>query len=257
MVDWLSRSHAGSSDAGARPRAGGVEVGREGYSQFGPNLPLRALPHEELQTTLVAAREADMDLEIGMRGVRLEDIQLEATFAQRIGCRLIRTTAEAEGEPTPSTAELESRLRAALPVLEQTGTVLAIENARLPARELARAIAVVGSKHLGVTLDTVNSLALPEGTEEVVTALATHVRCLHLKDSALSAYGTAWVFTSAALPRAKASCRSPGYSRPCAQRAVKRTQFWSCGRRRRRRPMKPFGWKRLGRPGVCRHCGNG
>lgn len=150
--------------------------------QFGPNLPLRALPHKELQTALEAAREAKVELEIGMRGVCLEDIQMEAAFAKHIGCRLIRTTAEAEGEPTPSPAELESRLRAALPVLEHTGTVLAVENARLPARELARVIAVIGSEHLGVTLDTVNSLALPEGTDEVVTALATHVRCLHLKD---------------------------------------------------------------------------
>ena len=178
--------------------------------QFGPNLPLRALPHEELQTTLAAAREADIELEIGMRGVHLGDIRVEATFAQRIGCRLIRTTAEAEGEPTPSLAELEGRLRAALPVLEQTGTVLAVENARLPARELARAITLIGSKHLGVTLDTVNSLALPEGTDEVVTALATHVRCLHLKDFCIERVWHGMGFNVRGTPAGEGQLQIPG-----------------------------------------------
>jgi sugar phosphate isomerase/epimerase len=47
---------------------------------------------------------------------------------------------------------------------------------------MAGALDRLGSSHVGVVLDTVNSLAIPEGTREVVRSLARHTVCLHVKD---------------------------------------------------------------------------
>ena len=50
------------------------------------------------------------------------------------------------------------------------------------AMELAAALRATGSEFIGITLDTVNSLAIPEGTREVAEALAPWTHCLHVKD---------------------------------------------------------------------------
>lgn len=177
--------------------------------QFGPNLPLRTLAPDELNPVLRAAEEAAIDLEIGICGVHLAEVAAEAAFARSIGCRLIRTTAEAEEEQTPSAAELQRRLHTVLPVLQQTDTVLAVENARMPAAELAGVMDALNSPHVGVTLDTVNSLAIPEGTAEVVRELALHVRCLHIKDFRVERAWHSMGFTVAGTPAGKGQLKIP------------------------------------------------
>ena len=72
-----------------------------------------------------------------------------------------------------------------LPALMESDVILAIENGKVPADELASLVTSANSPHVGITLDTVNSLAIAEGPAQVVDALVEHVKCVHIKDFAV------------------------------------------------------------------------
>lgn len=152
--------------------------------QFGPNLPLFELPPAELDEVLSASREMDLELEIGTRGVETPHLRRLIDFTVRCGASLLRTVAEIDGR-VPSSGELTELLRAIEPHLRQAGVRLAMENSLMRARAMSDALSAVNSEYLGITLDTVNSLAIPEGTEEVAEALARWTHCLHVKDFAV------------------------------------------------------------------------
>ncbi len=146
--------------------------------QFGPNLPLLGV---DLDALSARARAAAVEVEIGIAGLAPEQIQGGLALCARMQATLLRTVDLYDGPARPA-AELERQLRAALPIVDAAGVRLAIENARTPARVLSAVLDEIGSPLLGVTLDTVNSLSIPEGTVEVVDALARHTLCLHIKD---------------------------------------------------------------------------
>lgn len=146
--------------------------------QYGPNRPLTRA--EEDQIGAVAA-ERGILLERGTTGLDPQGIARELDLCRRWGSRLLRTVDLYEG-PAPDPAAFEARLRALLPLLDASGVPLALENARMPAHAMAATLDAIGSPLLGITLDTVNSLAIPEGTAEVVRHLARHTLCLHVKD---------------------------------------------------------------------------
>lgn len=149
--------------------------------QFGPNLPLNELPEPELQEILSACRAGQIEVEIGTRGIEAGPITRMIEFAARCGVSLLRIVPEIQGR-VPHGAELLSSLRAIEPIAREAGVCCALENGLIPARELDRALQTLSSKWIGITLDTVNSLAIPEGTEEVVSRLGRWTRCLHVKD---------------------------------------------------------------------------
>ncbi|RPJ40254.1 MAG: sugar phosphate isomerase/epimerase [Chloroflexi bacterium] len=67
-------------------------------------------------------------------------------------------------------------------MLEREQVQLAIENGRTPGTELRAALDEINSPYVGVVLDMVNSLAVPEGWKEVTRLLAPHTMCVHYKD---------------------------------------------------------------------------
>lgn len=146
--------------------------------QYGPNRPLT--PREEAEIAAIA-RDRGIALERGTTGLDPQHIGRELEVCRRWNSTLLRTVDLYEG-PAPDVETFAARLRALLPLLESAGVRLAVENARMPARAMAEALDTIGSPLLGVTLDTVNSLAIPEGTGEVVRHLARHTLCLHIKD---------------------------------------------------------------------------
>jgi sugar phosphate isomerase/epimerase len=73
-------------------------------------------------------------------------------------------------------------VRPLLPLLEGEGIRLALENGRTPSAELRAALDEINSPHVGIVLDMVNSLAVPEGWKEVTCQLAPHTMCVHYKD---------------------------------------------------------------------------
>ena len=150
--------------------------------QYGPNLPLHALPAGELNALLATAREWDVEVELGTRGVDTDHLLRMLEFTVRCGSRLLRTVPEVEEGRLPSRDELISLLRRVEPRFREAGVRLAMENSLMRAADLAAALRATGSEFIGITLDTVNSLAIPEGTREVAEALASWTCCLHIKD---------------------------------------------------------------------------
>ncbi len=151
--------------------------------QTGPNLAeFDWLTEAELDAFLRKARQAKIELELGTRGLDYEHLEKSIALAKRMGARLIRTLPEMDGQYINDARRILPAIRPVLPVLEREGLKLAIENGRIPCADLRAALDEINSPHVGVVLDMVNSLAVPEGWKEVTRLLAPHTMCLHYKD---------------------------------------------------------------------------
>ncbi len=150
--------------------------------QTGPNLPLDRLPDSELERFIRQAREWNITLELGTRGLGYDHLVSQVALAERIGARLIRTLPEIDGNYATMGSLIPPAVYKILPILEHAGIKLGIENGRTPADELSAALDEIGSPYVGVVLDMVNSLAVAEGWKEVTRKLARHVMCVHYKD---------------------------------------------------------------------------
>ncbi|HBY63210.1 MAG TPA: hypothetical protein DEH78_25595 [Solibacterales bacterium] len=150
--------------------------------QYGPNLSLSTLPEEERGLVVARARERGIRLEVGTRGLESGNLAVHIELCGCVGSDFLRTVPERPDGSVPSAAEVVSALRPLLPELERAHVRLGMENSRMPAREMRRALDELANPSVGVTLDTVNSLAIPEGTREVAEQLAPWTYCLHVKD---------------------------------------------------------------------------
>ncbi len=150
--------------------------------QTGPNLPLDKLPEAELEAFIQRARGWGIELELGTRGLDYDHLVKQIALAKRIGARLIRTLPEIGGSYATQGRLIPPAVSRIVPRLEQEGITLGIENGRTPASELRAALDEIDSPNVGVVLDMVNSLAVPEGWKDVTRALAPHTACVHYKD---------------------------------------------------------------------------
>ena len=86
--------------------------------QFGPNLPLDELTEAQLQEVLDYARHAQVDLELGTRGLETQHLRRQIELAERLKCGLIRTVPELPSGDTPCAAGLLESLARIIPELE-------------------------------------------------------------------------------------------------------------------------------------------
>jgi sugar phosphate isomerase/epimerase len=150
--------------------------------QFADNLPLHALPETELLQVRDAAREGGFTIEVGTRGVEPDLLLRYLEIAKLFGSKLVRTLIGRAGD-RPDLARAAASLRQVLPRFADAGVAIALENYEAhKARDLAGLVREIGSPHLGICLDTVNSLGALEVPEQVVAELAPHVLNLHVKD---------------------------------------------------------------------------
>ncbi len=149
--------------------------------QLGPNLPLESLGEAGLEALREQASGAGVELELGTRGIESDHLRAQISRCERLGATLLRTIPEVNGQTAP-VADIPGYLREVAPLLERRGIRLAMENGKIPARELAWAVEQAGSRSVGVVLDTANSLAVHEGWKHVTEVLAPHTMCLHLKE---------------------------------------------------------------------------
>jgi sugar phosphate isomerase/epimerase len=162
--------------------------------QTGPNLGLERLSEAELETFIRKAGEWGIELELGTRGLDSDHLAGQIELARRMGARLIRTVPQSppstqaqsrlavQGEYAVQAGLIPAAIAPILPRLEETGIRLGLENGGAPAADLRAALEAIGSPYVGVVLDMVNSLAVPEGWKEVTRQLAPFTLCLHYKD---------------------------------------------------------------------------
>lgn len=148
--------------------------------QIGDNLPLHTFDPARLDRLARRAAQEGILLEVGARRLTLERAAEYIGIARRVGAKLIRFVID-DADYHPAPAAVTSVLREAAPLLRSL--TLGIENHdRFSAAVLRSMIEAAGSGHVGVCLDTANSLGAGEGTEAVATVLAPITVNLHIKD---------------------------------------------------------------------------
>jgi 3-oxoisoapionate decarboxylase len=170
--------------------ARGIQVG------IGPREPAYA---DDLRARVEAA---SMDLEgivtLPKDEADVDRFEAEIRTARRAGAAIVRT-ALLSGRRYETFATLAAfrdfaarasrSLKLAVPILDRHEVRLAVENHKdFRADELIALLKDVGSDHVGVCLDTGNSMALLEDPIEVVEVLAPLAITTHLKDIGVEEY---------------------------------------------------------------------
>jgi len=157
---------------------------RLGLIQLGDHLPLHRFDEARLDRLRAAAGRADapIRIETGGRGLTEAHLARYIGLSKELGARLLRFVIDGPGYE-PERNEIVMLLRSAVPELAAAGITLGIENHdRFPARTLRGIIEQIDSPHVGICLDTANSLGAAEGLGEVLEQLAHLTVNLHLKD---------------------------------------------------------------------------
>jgi sugar phosphate isomerase/epimerase len=150
--------------------------------QIADNLPLHSMEEGRLLRLRKAANDASIGLEAGARGMTPDMLEVYVSIAELLGSPILRFVIDGP-DFTPSVKEVTAIVRRAVPVLEEKGIRLAIENHdRLLAREFLDIIDSVGSSFVGICLDSVNSMGAGEGIETITSLLAPHTINLHIKE---------------------------------------------------------------------------
>lgn len=150
--------------------------------QIADNLPLHRRSDAELDELRRGADERGIVLEVGTGGIDADHLRHYIAIARRLGSGILRTVIDAAGErPTPE--DVVARLTPLMPEFERAGVTLAIENHdRFKAVTLRDIVERLRSTHVGVCLDTANSLGSLEGPEHIVEVLGARTVNLHIKD---------------------------------------------------------------------------
>jgi sugar phosphate isomerase/epimerase len=153
-----------------------------GVVQVADNLPLHELDPVELRDARDQAVSLGLRIEVGTRGVDPAHLLRYLKLAVSFDATLLRTLTRSVEEQT-SLEQAEKWIREVLPEFEAHGVTLGLENyEKHSCRELADLVRRLESSHVGICLDTVNSLAALETPEVVVETLAPITVNLHIKD---------------------------------------------------------------------------
>jgi sugar phosphate isomerase/epimerase len=153
-----------------------------GVVQVADNLPLHQLDSAELRDARDQARSLGLKIEIGTRGIEPAHLLRYLTLAESFDATLLRTLTHSVKQQ-PSLEQGEKWIREVLPEFEAQGVTLGLENyEKHSCRDLADSVRRLESSHVGICLDTVNSLGALETPEVVVETLAPLTVNLHIKD---------------------------------------------------------------------------
>jgi 3-oxoisoapionate decarboxylase len=150
--------------------------------QIADNLPLHLLGDNRFIALKKVAEESGISLEVGARGMTPEHLDRYIQIAESMNAKILRFVIDGPGF-LPKVEEVTWIIKGVVQELEQKGIKLAIENHdRLKAREFRSIIQGAGSDHVGICLDSVNSMGAGEGIETITTLLAPHTFNLHIKE---------------------------------------------------------------------------
>ena len=156
------------------------------YFQFGDNYPLHLLTNKELDELKKTASAKNISLQAGTRGLHMDNISRYLLIAKELETGFLRVVTD-DGDFHPPEDEVMLTIRQLLPILKETGIVLAIENHdRFKAKTLVRIIEHTDPEYVAVCLDTANSLGAGEGINEILPLLLPYTVNLHIKDFTIS-----------------------------------------------------------------------
>lgn len=150
--------------------------------QIADNLPLTAFSSTDLNRLSSKAERNGISLEVGTRGLTRDNLLAHLNIATEVKSPLVRVVVDAPGyHPHPD--QCAAIIKDLVPELNQRNITLAIENHdRFTARTFANIVDRAGSDHVGICLDSVNSIGAGEGIETVVEILGPLTVNLHIKD---------------------------------------------------------------------------
>lgn len=150
--------------------------------QIADNYPLHLLTEQRLEQLDRYAMERQITLEVGTRGISRKNLITYVHIAEKLHARLLRVVIDAKGDE-PSAEESVARIRPILPVLREKNILLGIENHdRFSSHVFAEIVKKLDSPYVGIVLDTVNSFACEENTDQVLNELASYTVNFHMKD---------------------------------------------------------------------------
>lgn len=150
--------------------------------QIADNLPLHLLGEKERQLLADKARQHNIRIEVGMRGLIPENIEQYLDLAEFFESLVLRAVIDSDNFK-PDIHSVIGIIKDYLPEFTMRNIRLAIENHdRMKAREFARIIESIGDNHVGICLDSVNSLGAGEGLDEVIRILGPYTINFHIKD---------------------------------------------------------------------------
>lgn len=179
--DWAPAQPLTPAGLLGKAAAFGAEV-----VQICDNVPLAPLSDAKLEELAQRAVDLGLDLEVGIRGSRPEQLSRSLEVARRLDARILRVVL-ADGEWRPPFDDLVTMLRSLLPDLRAADVTLALENHfHLAPAQLAELVRAVGDPRVGVCLDPLNSITKLVGVRETVSALAPLAVSVHAKDAVIS-----------------------------------------------------------------------
>lgn len=153
-----------------------------GVVQVADNLPLHQLDRAELRDAHDQAASLGLTIEIGTRGVEAGHLRNYLRLAQELDATLIRTLTHGF-DSRPTLQEAENCIREVLPEFEAQRITLGLENYEAhPCDRLADLVRRLESRHVGICLDTTNSLGASEPLQHVIDTLAPLTVNVHVKD---------------------------------------------------------------------------
>lgn len=150
--------------------------------QLGDNLPLHTFSVDRRIAFLDKIQKSNVAIELGAKGMTEMHLRKYILLCAEMKSSLLRFLVDDQSF-TPQLREIEQIIRSQIPLLQEWNVALALENHdRIKASEWCSLIENIGCEHVGICLDTANSLSMGEGIESIIEILAPYTLNLHLKD---------------------------------------------------------------------------
>lgn len=148
--------------------------------------PLEAMSRAELQNIAAAARDLNLSIELGTKGIEPARLRDHLELAELFDASLVRSMLFGP-HSQPTLTEAAAQLRAAMVEYEAAGVTLALETyEQVATADLIGVVEAVGSARLGICLDPANVVARLERPQDCVEASAPHTKNVHVKDFAFT-----------------------------------------------------------------------
>jgi Xylose isomerase-like TIM barrel. len=150
--------------------------------QIADNLPLHVLTKSERYKIYQLATDSGIELEVGTRGIKPENLKQYLEIAQELHSSILRVIIDSS-DHKPEPPEVVDILANFISEFKKADVALAIENHdRFKCRTLISILKALNTPYIGICLDTVNSYGAQESAEHVVEELGPYTINLHIKD---------------------------------------------------------------------------